>query len=338
MTLSKHLLITATALSTLIFTGCQAQNSETVNKVETSLNEAALNEDISKEDLTAIIKDSLVKAGSTQGAGTPKMWSYADEDTTVYLFGTVHILKPELKWQSNQMREAFEGADTLVIEADATSPESVKRLQGLTLQHGVFTDGSTLSGILSAEDKTVIEEALSAQGIPLSAVEHLKPWMVSIQLTLLQMLKSGYDAQSGVEHYFLGHPKIKDKKVDYLETVETQINALSGASIDEQVKGLMATIGTLELGPDYLDTLVAEWADGDVAGIGAMISHPALYGSKSAYDSLLTDRNRNWIAPLRALLDEPGSKFVAVGTGHLAGPDSVIKMLKAEGIKVTPVN
>ena len=129
-----------------------------------------------------------------------------------------------------------------------------------------------------------------------------------------------------------------NKKLNYLETAETQIKALSGASIDDQIQGLMATISTLELGNEYLDTLVDEWADGDVKGIGALMSNPVLYGSESAYDMLLTNRNESWVAPLKALLNEPGVKLVAVGAGHLAGPDSVIIMLEDEGLKIATVN
>ena len=205
------------------------------------------------------------------------MWRYADDDTTVFLFGTVHILKPERKWQDDTLRAAFEKADTVILEADVKSPENAKVLQQLIAQHGVFTDGGTLSRAMNDQDRQIVKQALSAQNIPLEAVDAMKPWMVSIQLTLLQMLKSGYDPNSGVEQYFLNHPEIKDKKLAYLESVETQINALSKASLEDQIQGLLATISTLELGPQYLDTLVDEWADGDIQGIGAMISNPALY-------------------------------------------------------------
>ena len=129
-----------------------------------------------------------------------------------------------------------------------------------------------------------------------------------------------------------------DKKLAYLETAETQIKAIGGAPIEDQVQGLLATLGTLELGPDYLNALVAEWADGDVKGLGSLMSNPAMFGTQESYDTLLTTRNENWVPGIKALLDEPGTKLVAVGAAHLAGPDSVIKMLKDDGIKVQAVN
>jgi len=154
----------------------------------------------------------------------------------------------------------------------------------------------TLSTVLEEDDKAAVSAVLEANGIPMQAMDTMKPWMVSLQLGMMQIMQAGYDPQSGVE------------------------------------------TKSLDLGEEYLDTLVAEWADGDVKGIGAMMSNPAIFGTQDAYDALLTTRNKNWIPGIKALLDEPGNKLVAVGAGHLAGPDSVIGMLRDEGIKVKVVN
>jgi uncharacterized protein YbaP (TraB family) len=203
------------------------------------------------------------------------------------------------------------------------------------MEYGIFSDGETLSTVLEEDDKAAVSAVLEANGIPMQAMDTMKPWMVSLQLGMMQIMQAGYDPQSGVETKLMA--EAGDKKLAYLESVETQIRTLGGAPIDEQVQGLMATLGTLDLGEEYLDTLVAEWADGDVRGIGAMMSNPAIFGTQDAYDALLTTRNKNWIPGIKALLDEPGNKLVAVGAGHLAGPDSVIGMLKDEGIKVKVV-
>jgi len=327
MTHFTRKLITGTALIGLAVTGCQSKTST-----------PSIGDNASKAVLIAMMKEAMTTAKSTSGAGSPQIWTYADDDTTVYLFGTVHLLKPELSWKTPDMIQALKEADTLVLEADMVSPGSMSSIQKLMVEYSAFPEGETLSGVLSDEEKAIVLESLTAQGIPMDAVESMKPWMVQLQLGIMQIMKAGYDPQSGVEAVLLSDPSIADKKLSYLESAETQIKALGGADIDEQIQGLMATISTLELGNDYLETLVNEWAEGDVKGIGAMMSNPAMYGSKSAYDMLLTKRNENWIEPLKALLDEPGTKFVAVGAGHLAGPDSVVKMLKTEGVKVTPVN
>ena len=319
-------LVTGSALFGLALTGCQA--SDTIK----------ISDNASKDEIATSMKEAVTFAKSTSGRGSPKLWKYADEDTTVYLFGTVHLLKPELEWKTSNLTQAFKAADTLVVEADVESPESLAAIQKLVTEYGAFSEGETLSSVLDKQEKAIVAEALTAAGIQMNDIESLKPWMVGLQLGILQMMEGGYDPQSGVEKVLLSDPNMANKKLNYLETAETQIKALSGASIDDQIQGLMATISTLELGNEYLDTLVDEWADGDVKGIGALMSNPVLYGSESAYDMLLTNRNESWVAPLKALLNEPGVKLVAVGAGHLAGPDSVIIMLEDEGLKIATVN
>ena len=322
----SRLLLAGSAVLALSLSACQAKTDAA----------APMAGDMSKEELVAMMQGAMADAKATKGSGKPAMWTFSDEDTTVNIMGTVHLLKPDVVWKSPAITDALAKADTLVLEADVASPESQAGLQKLVMEYGIFSDGETLSTVLEEDDKAAVSAALEANGIPMQAMDTMKPWMVSLQLGMMQIMQAGYDPQSGVETKLMA--EAGDKKLAYLESVETQIKTLGGAPIDEQVQGLMATLGTLDLGEEYLDTLVAEWADGDVKGIGAMMSNPAIFGTQDAYDALLTTRNKNWIPGIKALLDEPGNKLVAVGAGHLAGPDSVIGMLRDEGIKVKVVN
>ncbi len=327
MTSISRLLLTSAAAIGFLLSACQS-------KTETST--AALADDVTKEELVVMMRDAMTVAKSTTGDGTPAMWTFSDDDTTVYIYGTVHLLKPGLEWRAPDFNMALSQADTLVLEADVGSQDSQVALQKLVMDYGTFSDGQSLTGVLGDEDEAALSTALGASGIPLEAVDTMKPWMVGLQLSMMQIMQAGYDPQSGVETVILANAG--DKKLAYLETAETQVKALGGAPIEDQVKSLMATLGTLELGEDYLNLLVSEWADGDVKGIGALMSNPAMFGTQETYDALLPTRNKNWIPGIKALLDEPGTKLVAVGAGHLAGPDSVITMLKNEGIKVKAVN
>lgn len=322
MTHFSRLLLTSAATLGLFLSGCQAKTT-------------TLADDISKEEMVAMMKDAMTKAEATTGDGSPAMWTFSDDDTTVYLYGTVHLLKPEVKWRSPAFEIALSQADTLVLEADISSAESQAEMQKLVMKYGVFSEGQSLSDVLEYDEEAVVTAALKAKDISLEAVEKLKPWMVGLQLSMMQIMQAGYDPQSGVETILMADAK--DKNLAYLETAETQIKALGGAPLDEQVQGLMATLSSMELGEEYLDALVAEWADGDVKGIGALMANPAMLGTQDAYDTLLTERNRNWVPGIKALLDEPGTKLVAVGAGHLAGPDSVVTMLKKDGIKIKAV-
>jgi len=151
------------------------------------------------------------------------------------------------------------------------------------------------------------------------------------------MIQSGYNPLSGVEIKLITRANKDAKTFGYFETLEDQMEVLAGGDFDEQIDGLVAFSAQIEDGTAALDLLVDEWVDGDVEGLGALISVPEILGSKEAYDRFLTQRNRNWIPQIIDILEEPGSSFVAVGAAHLAGPDSVVFMLEDEGIVVEKV-
>ena len=319
----SRLLLAGSAVLAIALSGCQAKT------------QAPMAGDMSKDELVAMMKVAMADAKATNGTGEPAMWTFSDEDTTVNILGTVHLLKPDVVWKTPAIKDALAQADTLVLEADTTSPESQAGMQQLIMEYGTYSDGGSLTATLDDEDEALVAAVLAEKNIPIQAMDPMKPWMVSLQLGMMQIMEAGYDPQSGVETKLLA--EAGDKKLSYLETVESQLKILGGAPLEEQVQGLMASLGTLDLGEEYLDVLVSEWADGDVKGIGAMVANPAMLGSQEAYDALFTTRNRNWVPNIKALLEEPGNKLVAVGAGHLAGPDSVITMLKDEGIKVKQV-
>lgn len=305
-----------------MLTGCK----DTVTAPEDPLSAA--------DKYMAAISGAMTEAKATKGQGSPVMWTMSDEDTTVHLFGTVHLLRPETQWQTADLTAALDAANAIMIEADASSPEAMQQLQPIIMQYGQFEDGQTLSGVLDDEQEALVNGALSGMGATVQAFDAMKPWMVSLQIGVFNIINSGYDPASGVESKLLEIAKAGNKDVLYLETATDQIKILGGAPIDEQVEGLMMTTLTADTGSEMLDVIVDEWADGDVKGLGAIMGNPDIFGSEEMYDALLTDRNRKWIPKIEALLDREGTYVVTVGAAHLAGDDSVIKMLRANGHKV----
>ena len=286
------------------------------------------------EDQLAQLQASFEQAQSTSGPGAPLMWTLKDSDTTLYLFGTVHILRPEIEWRTADFDAAFGAADKLVVEADVSSPEGQQALAALIPKYAVFQDGNTLTGVLDDEDEEIIETALASLNIPIAAMDTVKPWFVGLQMSVMQMVQAGYDPESGLETILTAEANKAGKRLGFLETAEDQFSVIAGGELEDQIDGLVFASETLELGPQLLDGLVSEWADGDLAGLSAIIANPVAFGGEDAYNSLLVERNRNWIPQIKAMLDEPGTVFIAVGAAHLAGDDSVIKMLRDEGLEV----
>lgn len=285
-----------------------------------------------KDEMLTEFNEALAAAGATSGPGAPAMWKLADEDTEIYLFGTVHLLRPDLVWRTAQIDAAISQADTIVFEVDIKSEAAARAIATDYFARGLFEDGRTLTSVLDADDEAVIEAAFDSLGVPLSAMNTFEPWMASVNLGVLKLTNDGYDPASGVESVIEAEATAAGKSFGYLETISQQTDAFDLLPEAEQISMLYETAVLIDESPQMLDLLVEEWADGDVTGIGTLVANPDGVGfTDAAYQTLLVDRNQNWVPQIEAMLDAPGSVFIAVGAGHLAGPDSVVTLLRDKG-------
>ncbi len=289
----------------------------------------------SKADMLAEFDAALAAAQATSGPGSPAMWTLSDDDTTIHLFGTVHLLRPELEWRSDAIDAAISNADTIVFEVDMKSEEAQRAVGRDFLSRGMFQDGRTLKGVLSESDEVIVASAFDSLGVPIDAMNSFEPWMASVNLGVMKLMNDGFDPDSGVESVIEVEAAAAGKSFAYLETISQQTDAFDLLPEDEQITMLYETAVLLDESPKMLDLLVDEWAEGDVAGISSLVASPDGVGfTDAAYQALLVKRNQNWVPQIEAMLDEPGSVFIAVGAGHLAGPDSVITMLRDKGYTI----
>lgn len=264
----------------------------------------------------------------------PALWSMADDDSTIYLFGTVHLLRPDTQWLTPPVEAAWQEAQTVYMEADTDSAEVQVALAKLMQRLGVYADGTTLLSRLDPEQTATVKAASDALQVPLAALAPLKPWLAGLQLSVMQLVKAGYDPASGVETVLNRDPIMADKRRRYFETAAQQIEFFETLTEADQVAMLVAGARAVIEEPNALDELVAAWSAGDVEELARLMSSVDAFGSEAVYELLLTDRNRAWLPEIEALLDEPGVHLIAVGAGHLAGDDSVVALLRARGHRV----
>lgn len=278
---------------------------------------------------------ALAAAKASRGSGEPAVWVLSDADTTLYIIGTVHLLRPELDWRSDEIDAAMNAADTLVFEADVSSPEAGAEMMKFVRNEGLFQDGGQLTNLLSDAEILELQAALDYVGLPLGAVQNMRPWFAAVNLSVMQMTKDGFDPNSGVEQVLIAEGRVAGKSFAYLESVDDQLGRLAGLPDDVQVDFLISSAESIDEGAAMLDALVDEWADGDVNGLGLLLANPDMMGSEEVYDALLKERNETWAPQIVAMLETPGTRLIAVGAGHLAGDDSVIAMLRGDGFEVT---
>jgi len=249
------------------------------------------------------------------GPEGPALWKVSDEDTTIYLFGTVHVLPKELQWYDAEIDAALSASDTVVTEIKM-DPASEAAMGQLAQARGVFADGTTLRSLLDEEQKASYEAALAGLGAPPEAFDPLKPWLAGLTLSLVPLLQQGYDPNSGVDKVIIS--KAGERTQDALETAEFQIGIFDGLPQEAQVAFMMEAVDGMSKVKETIDSMVAEWVEGDPDGL-AEVMNADLSDEKLA-EALLYSRNATWANWIESRLDTtPGTVFIAVGAGHLAG-------------------
>lgn len=262
----------------------------------------------------------------------PALWKVADEDTTIYLFGTVHVLPKEVEWYDTTIDTALQSSDIIVTEIPM-DPSADAAMQQLTMQKGMLPAGTTLRGMLNAEQTTTYTAAMSKIGIPVEAFDTLKPWMAGLTFTVLPLMQQGYSPDAGVEKVLLG--KAPGKATGALETIEFQLGIFDGMDQEAQIKFMLEAADGMDKAAPMLDRMVAEWVKGDADSLAAVMNEGMT--DPAVAEALLYSRNANWAEWIDTRLDEPGTVFIAVGAGHLAGAKSVQDYLAEKGITVTRV-
>lgn len=277
---------------------------------------------------------ALLAIGAGPVLAEPALWVVKDEDSTIYLFGTVHVLRPQTQWRSDKTTKAFAAADEVVMEIE--QPEDPAAAQALSLRYGV--DRTTpLSAKLKPEARAKLEAAARGMGVPPQNLEPMRPWLAALTVSLTPLLQAGYDPESGVEKLLTVQAKASGKPISAFETLEQQIRFFADMTPAQELHLLESTLDEIDEGPAKIDALVAAWAAGDQAELGRQMVDELQRDYPDVYRLLLVDRNRDWAGQLKTRLAGSGVTFVAVGAGHLAGPDSLQAELAKLGIKAERV-
>jgi uncharacterized protein YbaP (TraB family) len=263
----------------------------------------------------------------------PALWVVKDADTTIYLFGTIHVLKPGLSWFDEGVKKAFDSSGELVLEMVQPAPAT---MQSLVMSKAFTTTGPTLPEKLPAAERTVYLKALSDFGIPSAMFDRAQPWFAATNLSLLPLVKLGYDPANGPESVLTAAAAADKKPVAGLETAEEQIGFLANLPQPVQLQFLESTLKDLPETTGTMLDMVGAWSRGDPIKLGELMND-GITDTPELAKTLLFDRNARWARWIKARLARPGTVFVAVGAGHLAGKQSVIEQLKALKLTATRV-
>ena len=264
----------------------------------------------------------------------PAMWVVRDADTTIYLFGTFHALDGKRDWFNDEVKQAFDASQDVVLEI--ITPDDPTALRATMMQRAMDTSGKTLTSKLSPDGRVRLAALLKTHDLPPTALDKFKPFFASLTVATLQFGKMGMGAQHGAEAVIKKAVAGTSKKLGAVETVNEQLLLLDSLSEAEQLKMLESALKQGGSMATEIQAMLNAWNNGDAVTVAKMIQQSD-DESPAFFKLMFTDRNARWVKWVDRRLEKPGTVFMAVGAGHLAGDQSLVSMLQKDGIKVARV-
>lgn len=279
---------------------------------------------------------ALLSCHSTQSEAKPvrpALWKVSDADTTIYLFGTIHLLPKDLAWQSPRIVAAMKASQGLYLETVLDDPAKT----GATLRDlGMSAGLPPLLDRVPAGKRAALQKTVARSGVPLAALDKFETWAAALTLASAGLRDLPVSSEYGAEAVLMKRFRSEHKPVSGLETTEQQLGFFDGLPEAAQRKFLVSVAEDDKTAKAEFDAMIAAWGAGDVKKI-ALTFDDELKLSPELSDTLLHKRNANWATWIAERMAKPGTIFVAVGAGHLAGDGSVEDLLAKRGIRVSRV-
>lgn len=262
----------------------------------------------------------------------PALWVARKDQATVYLFGTVHLLPSDTNWSSKELERALDASGALLIELTDDNPAN---MQAQVVKYGL-DPAHPLSSKLSPRDRNRLERAAAEAGLPGGAatLQPMRPWLAAVTLAMTPLVRAGMDPAQGVDRVLRARMEKAGKTVEGLETAEQQLRMLADMPERMQIDFLRQSLDEVAEGPARLRELIDAWRRGDIDAIARIEDEDLRKDSPELYDRMLVQRNQAWAKAIAERMHHPGTTFVAVGAGHLAGPDSLQVQLEKLGVEV----
>ena len=278
----------------------------------------------------ALALAACTPASVPSAAAEPALWRIADEDSEIWLFGTVHVLPRSLQWRGPRFEAAFAAAEELVTETDVDADDYA----ALVSQYGALPPGAPDLNTQLGADATRLAGVSRSLNIDPAALQRDRPWFAAIRLSFAYAVAHGHAPEAGVENVLVPEARARGKRVTHLETTEQQIRTLADLPEADQLRFLIVTLRQIEQDSGSLDESDAIWVRGDTETLGRELDAQIAEAGPAVVAAILTRRNEAWTTEIERRLSGSGRIFYAVGAAHLVGEHSVVAMLRARGIEV----
>jgi uncharacterized protein YbaP (TraB family) len=284
---------------------------------------------------------ALVAAGACADthrphAVSPALFVMRGAHATIYLFGTVHVRPRGADWGGPNAHRALAAASDVWTEIEMT-PQSDAEGQAIVERLGSAPPDHPLSSLLTPAQNARLTALERQLGVDPRALETMQPWRASLVLTFLPIARAGYDPQSGVDRDIDAYGDAHGKHMHGFETIDQQIELLANLGPDLQRQMLLESIDEADEGPRMIAQMTNAWERGDLPALERAVIADMRHDYPQLYQVLFKQRNDAFVAALAQHMRGTGTEFVAVGAGHLLGPDGLIAQLRARGFNVQRV-
>ncbi len=264
------------------------------------------------------------------------LWEVTSSRTTVYLLGTIHVGDSRMYPLPPHVEKAYASASAIALEADLSTGEAMLA----AAMGAMYVSPDSLDQHVPPELFRNVTELLRSYGLPVELGRSLKPHMLAMALTMMEVGRAGLDASLGLDLHLAQRAHRDGKKVMELESIGQQMQMLDGLPADAQVAMLEATVQGIRAGTLSADmtSLVEAWRKGEAEKLDEVamrdLQHMPPATARSLKSRLYDERNRAMADRIAQMLDASEVVLVAVGAGHMTGPEGLVALLKARGFAV----
>ncbi len=259
------------------------------------------------------------------------LWKINRGDSHLLIGGTIHMLKASDYPLPKEYAEAFTESELVYFETDMMAIQDpvfgMKMAQAMLLP-----EGKTLESVLNPVAWRKLKQFFSKANVPIESMQMFEPAFVGIMLSMLEMQKLGFS--DGIDAFYFDKAQQANKTLGALETPDEQLQFMVDMTKVDPNIFIESTLYDLENLSEIMDDTVAAWRSGNVDLLDDLLGKRMREEVPALYQAILVKRNEAWITEIERLLDTPDVELMLVGAMHLAGPDSVLALLKKRGITV----
>ena len=280
--------------------------------------------------IATVAATTLVSASTVANTS---VWKVSKGDDHIYVGGTVHILPEDQFPLPTEFEEAYKSSDAIVLETKLPDPED-QATQVAMMQRFSYSDGQRLSKVLSKDTFNSLGEYLADFGANVQQLDGFKPGFVITMMAMMEAQRAQL-AGEGVDLYFSNRATTDNKPIEYLESMEFQMDLIANIGKNNEDTLIRSTLSQMGSFKEMMLALLPAWRSGEVNKIDELAVKPVAKEDPKTFKAMFTDRNENWVPLIEAMFNDEDREFILVGVGHLAGKDNVLQLLEKKGYKVS---